>query len=111
MQLSPNLGTGSESQQPDGFAAVTERHDKQACPPVLARLWVSYHRASAVIDLGFFPNRGDDDSRRLRLTDATPFANVTLHTLIATAESILGDQVLPDRLRISAPAKTQFDGF
>ena len=111
MQLGPDAGTGSENQQPDRFAAIAQRQDKQSGPPVFARLRIAHHRACAVIDLGFFSRCRDDDSGRLRLLYSAQFASKALHALITAIEAILGDQILPDRHGIAASAQTQFDGF
>src|SRR5579863_10260238 len=54
VQLGPDLGTGLEGQEADGFAAVAERENEQPWSAVLARARVAHHRAGAVIDLALF---------------------------------------------------------
>jgi hypothetical protein len=63
MEFGPDAGTRPPRQQTDAFAAVRQGQHEQPGPPVLARLRVAYQRATAVIDLGFFPRRGEDDPR------------------------------------------------
>ena len=86
-------------------------HHKQPGAPVLAGLRIAHHRAGAVINLRFLARSGDDHHASFGHLCAAQLAHEALHALVATGEAVLGDQVLPDGLRIPASAETQLDGF
>ena len=72
---------------------------------------IAHHRAGAVIDLAFFAGRGQDDPDGLRGVSAAQLAHEAVDRLIAAAEAVVVDQVLPDRHGVAAAVKPQLDDF
>ena len=64
-----------------------------------------------LIDLGFFPRRGEDHGPRLWWLIAVQLVDETPHALIAAGKATIGNQVLPDRHGIATPAESQLDGL
>src|SRR5262249_5839752 len=109
VQLGPDAGTGAKRQQAYCLAAVTERDHEQSRASILAALRVAHHGASAVIDLCFFSRDRDDYSSRCERLVSPQLANKAFDCLIASAESGLGDQVLPDCRGITTAAQAELD--
>ena len=109
MQLGPDVGTGFEGQQSDRFAAVAQRHHEQPGTPVLARLGVPHHRASPVVDLGFFPRSSLDDACSLGALRSAELAHEAFNRLVAIGEAVIRHQVLPDRHPIAASTQVPLD--
>src|SRR5215475_2501360 len=102
MQFGPGARTRSPSQQTYGLTAVAERQNEQPCPTILTALRIAHHRTTAVVDLRFFSWCSEDDAGCFRTLWSAKLAHETLHRLIATRKTVVGNQVLPDRLGITA---------
>ena len=96
----------SSDQQLDCLAATAEHHHEHSGTSIFSCLRITHHGAGAVVDLKFFSWSGPNHRTCLQWLPSTQLAHVALDRLIATAETVLGDQVLPDCTRISAPAQT-----
>ena len=83
----------------------------QPCAAVLARLRVAHHGAGAVVDL-FFLTRGRLNHRTsFRRDRYLKLAHEALYALVARAEAMAIDQVLPDRYGVAAMREAQLDCF
>src|SRR5215469_504387 len=109
MELGPDAGTRSPSQQTYRFAAVAEGQNKQSCPAILAGLGIAHHRTTAVVDLRLFSWCGQDNARGFRMLRSEKRPNKALHRLIAACKAVVGHQVLPNRLAIAASCQALFD--
>src|SRR2546428_13980542 len=78
---------------------------------MLASVGIAHHRARTVIDLRFLTGSGDDHHTSFRRLGAAQLAREALHALVAAGETVLGDQVLPDRHGIAASAESRLDGL
>src|ERR1700722_11065348 len=96
-------------QQTNAFAAVSQGQHEQPGPPVLARLRVAHHGATAVVDLRFFPWLGQDDRRWLGELGTTKPAYETFYGLVVAGITVDRYQVLPDGLGISSAAQFLLD--
>lgn len=65
VEFGPDARAGLEGEQAHGLAAVAEGENKHAGAAVTARVRIADHRPAAVIDLGLFARRRDDDSAGL----------------------------------------------
>ena len=80
MQFRPDLGAGTEHQQPHRFTAVAQGQHKQASPAILAAAGVAHDGPRSIIHLGLFA-RGSLDHRagfRRRLATQTRRKRLTL---------------------------------
>ena len=109
MEFGPDACTRTPGQQAYGFAAVAESQHEQPRPAILATLRIAHHRTTAVIDLRFFSHGGEDDARRFWKPAAPKLAHKALHGLIAACKTVIGHQVLPDRLAIAATGEVLLD--
>src|SRR6185312_4090108 len=78
---------------------------------VLARLRVAHHGAGAIIDLSFLTGGRLNHCTSFRRDRYLKLAHEALHALIARAEAMTIDQVLPDRHRVAAMREAQLDCF
>ena len=111
VQLGPDACAGTEHQQPHRFAAAPQSHHEQPRPPVLTALRIAHHRASPVVDLGFFSRRGEDHRPCLWYLRSAQLVSESPNALIPTLEPVIGDQILPDRHGIAVSTETQLDDF
>ena len=111
MELGPDARTGSERQQPYCLAAIAQREHEQTGASILAALRFAYHRPAAVIDLTLFSWSGEDHRPRLWYLGSTQLVSKAPNALIATLESVVGDQILPDGHGIAISTQTQLDDF
>src|SRR5205807_5568985 len=109
MEFGPDARARTPHQQAYRFAAVAESQHEQSGSTILAVLRVAHHRATAVIDLGFFSWVSEDNPRCLGPIRSTKLANETLHRLISTGIAVMGDQVLPDGLGIAPTGESLLD--
>ena len=92
-------------EQANGLAAVAQGEYEQACSPVSAGVRIAHHRPAAVVDLRFLAGwRDDDGTGRLCRVPAQP-ADEALDAGVAPREAVAVDQVLVDRLGVSALAE------
>ena len=70
-----------------------------------------YHRPAAIIDLTLLTWSGEDHSPRLWYLGSAQRVNEASNALIATLESVVGNQILPDCPGIAIPTKAQLDDF
>ena len=111
MELGPDARTGSEHQQPYRFATIAQRKHEQTGASVLTALRFAYHRPAAVIDLAFFSWSGENHRPRLWYLGSAQFVSEAPNALVATLESAVGDQILPDCHGIAISTQPQFDDF
>ena len=111
MELGPDARTGSEHQQPHCLAAIAQRKHEQTGASVLTALRFAYHRPAAVIDLAFFSWSGENHRPRLWYLGSAQFVSEAPNALVATLESAVGDQILPDCHGIAISTQPQFDDF
>src|SRR5713226_3530675 len=109
MQFSPDACTRSPRQQADGLPAVAERQHEQPRPTILATLRFAHHRTTAVVDLSFFSGCREDNARCFWTLWSAKRAHEALHRLIAARETVVGHQVLPDRLAIPPTGQALLD--
>ena len=109
VEIGPGARTGTEDQQPNRLSTVSKCHYKQACPPVLASLWIANHRPGAVIDLSFLAWGGDDHRPCLKDLRRADLVGEALDALIATLKTVLSNQVLPDRHCIATAIERLLD--
>src|ERR1700738_5684025 len=102
MQFRPDAYTRPPGEQAHAFAAIAERQHEQPRPAILAALRITHHRTTAVVDLRFFSRGCQDDPCGFRATRAAQLLNKAFHGLIASAISLLRQQVPPDRLAVAA---------
>jgi len=72
---------------------------------------LTHHRSAAVIDLAFFSRGGEDHRPRLWYLGSAQLVSEAPTALIATLESVAGNQILPDGHGIAIPTQTQPDDF
>src|SRR2546423_5994393 len=111
MELGPDARTGSEHQQPYCLAAIAQRKHEQTGASVLTAWGFAHHRPAAVIDLAFFSRGGKDHRPRLWYLGSAQLVSEAPNALIATLESVVGDQILPDCYGIAISTQTQLDDF
>src|SRR5438128_7999030 len=111
MELGPDARTGSEHQQPYCLAAIAQRKHEQTGASVLAALRFAHHRPAAVIDLTLFSRSGEDHRPRLWYLGSAQLVREAPNALIATLESVVGNQILPDCHGVAISTQTQFDDF
>src|ERR1700730_5950172 len=109
MEFGPDARARTPRQQTNAFAAVSQGQHEQPGPPVLARLWVAHHGATAVVDLRFFPWRGEADRRSLGRFGTTKPTYETLYGLVVAGITVVRNQVLPDGLGIPSAAQFLLD--
>src|ERR1700751_5281087 len=109
MQFAPGAYTRSPSQQAHRFPAVAERQDEQPRPTILAALWMAHQRTTAVVDLPLISRCREDDARCCWTLRSAQLAHQTLHRLIASCKTVVGNQVLPDGHGIPATTESQLD--
>src|SRR5579864_4332345 len=102
MQFGPDLRAGSEHQQANRLATVTESQHEQPRAAVLTAVRVAHHRASAVVDLKFFAGCSFDDCARFLRLASTKLPNETVDALILGGEAEGIHQFLPDRHGVAA---------
>lgn len=108
MQLRPDLGTGAEREEAHGLAAVAQgEHEQPRAAVRPAR--IPDHRPSAVVDLGLFPWRSDNDRMRVGRRVATKFADEPPHARVARGEAVAIDEVLPDRHGVATEPEPLLD--
>ena len=106
MEFRPDARTRTPHQQTNAFAAISQGQHEQPGPPVLVRLRVADQRATAIIDLGFFPWRGEDNPCCLGQLATTPPAYETLYSLVVARVTVIRNQILPDGLGIPSTAQS-----
>ncbi len=111
VQFGPDARTGAEGQQANRLATTAQGQDEQPGAPILVGLGIAHHRTRAVIHLCLLAGSGDDHHAGFGRLGAAQLAHEALHALVAAGETVLVDQVLPDRHGIAAAAESQFDGF
>src|SRR5437016_8313051 len=111
MEFGPDPHTGTEHQQPYRFATIAQREHEQTGASILTALRFAYHRPAAVIDLAFFSRGGENHRPRLCYLSSAQLVCEAPNALIATLESVVGDQILPDRHGIAISTQTQLDDF
>src|SRR5437660_12886459 len=111
MELGPDARTGSEHQQPYRFATIAQRKHEQAGASILTAWRFAHHRPAAVIDLTLFSWSGEDHRPRLWYLGSAQLVREAPNALIATLESVVGDQILPDCHGIAISTQTQLDDF
>ena len=111
VQLRPDLRTGSECQQPHGFAAVAQGQHEQAGTTILPAAGVAYQGARSIIHLRLFARRSLYHRAGFRRRLSTETTEEALDALIATGEAAEIDQILPDALGVAALRESQLDGF
>src|SRR5467141_877982 len=109
MQFGPDARTRTTRQQAYGFATVAERHHEYPRAAILAALRFAHHRTAAVVDLSFFSGGREDNARRFWTLCSSKRAHEALHRLIAARKTVVGHQVLPDRLAIPSTGETLLD--
>jgi len=109
MQLGPDARAGTEHQEADGFAAVSQRQDKQPRAPILARLRVAHHRAGAIIDLRFLTRRGLNDHARFWRRRSAQLPHEPFDAGVSFAEAVAVHQILPNGHGIPALCQFRFD--
>src|SRR5947208_16902835 len=111
MELGPDARTGSENQQPYRFATIAQRKHEQAGASILTAWRFAHHRPAAVIDLTLFSWSGEDHRPRLWYLGSAQLVREAPNALIATLESVVGDQILPNCHGIAISTQTQLDDF
>ncbi len=111
VELGPDARAGAENQQPYRFATIAQREHEQTGASILAALGFAYHRPAAIIDLTLFSGRGEDHRPRWWYLGSAQFVSEAPNALIATLESVVGDQILPDCHGIAIPTQPQLDDF
>src|SRR5712664_4324008 len=109
MEFGPDAHTRTPYQQAYGLAAVAQRHHEQSRPAILAALRVAHHRTTAVVDLRLFSRGGENNARRFWTLWSSKRAHEALHRLIAARKTVVGHQVLPDRLAIPSTGEALLD--
>src|SRR5215813_38828 len=109
MEFGPGACTRSPGQEAYGFAAVAERQNEQPRPAILAAVWITHHRTTAVVDLRLFSRCGQDDPCGFRRLGAAQLAYEALYRLIAAGKAVVRCQVLPDGLAVAAAGQPLFD--
>ena len=109
MQFGPDLRTGSEHQQANRLAAVTQRQHEQPRAAILAAVRVADHGAGAVIDLGLFTGRGLDHRAGFRRRLAAELRRRSAGRSDSRRRSRSVHQILPDRHGVAATGEPQFD--
>src|SRR6266576_4068011 len=111
VQFGPDTCAGAERQQPYCLATIAQRKHEQTGASILAALRFAYHRPAAVINLTLLSCSSEDHRPCLWYLGSTQFVSEAPNALIATLESVVGDQVLPDGPGIAIPTQTQLDDF
>ncbi len=111
MQLGPDARAGAENQQPYRFAAIAQREHEQTGASILAAFRFAHHRPAAVIDLTLFSWSGENHRPRLWYLGSAQLVSEASNALVATLESVVGDQILPDGHGIAISTQTQLDDF
>src|SRR6516162_5449204 len=106
MQFRPDARAGTEGQQADAFPAEAEGQDEKPTSSVFATLRIAHHGPATIIDLGLFARWGEDDGSSLGCPGSAQLANESPNTLIATLETVVGYQVLPDGSGVAPMTKT-----
>src|SRR5207302_6067331 len=109
VELRPDLCAGAEDQESDGLATVAERQDEEPAAAILAGARITHHRSFAVIDLRFFARCGEDDAAGLGRLLAGEFAHIALHARVTGGETLVADQVLPDRHGVASEREAALD--
>src|SRR5215813_10764004 len=89
MEFGPGACTRSPGQEAYGFAAVAERQNEQPRPAILAAVWITHHRTTAVVDLRLFSRCGQDDPCGFRRLGAAQLAYEALYRLIAAGKAVV----------------------
>ena len=76
---------------------------------ILATLRFAHHRTAAVVDLRFFSGCREDNARRFWTSWSSKRAHEAFHRLIAARKTVVGYQVLPDRLAITSTGQALLD--
>ena len=108
---SAQMRAGAENQQPYRFATIAQREHEQTGASILAALRFAYHRSAAIIDLTLFSWSGEDHRPCWRYLGSAQFISEAPNALVATPESVVGDQILPDCHGIAISTQTQLDDF
>ena len=111
MELRPDARTGTEHQEPYCLAAIAQRKHEQTGASILGALRFAHHRPAAVIDLTLFSWSGEDHPPRLWYLGSAQLVSEAPNALIATLESVVGNQILPDCHGIAIPTQAQLDDF
>ena len=109
VEFGPDACTGLEGQQAHGLAAVAQGENEHAGAAVAARVRVTDHGAAAVIDLGLFAGRSDDDRAGLAARAAPQLADEAFDALVAAGEAVVIDQVLVNGLGVATLAERELD--
>jgi hypothetical protein len=98
VELRPDLRARVPHQEPHRFSRVAQRQDEEADAPVLARVRVTDHRpVAAIVDLAFLARRRGDDDAGLGRRRATEREHKAADARIPRDETVVVDQVVPDR--------------
>ena len=106
MELGPDARTGSERQQPYCLAAIAQGEHEQTGASILAALRFAYHRPAAIVDLTLFSWSGVDHRPCWQYLGSAQFISKAPNALVATPESVVGNQILPDGPGIAIPTQT-----
>jgi hypothetical protein len=81
-------------------------HKKQKCT---ALTQAPCREMAAIVDLSFFSGGREDNARRFWTLWPSKRAHEAFHRLIAARKTVVGLQVLPDRLAITSTGKALLD--
>ena len=109
MQLGPDARAGTEHQEADGFAAVSQRQDKQPRAPILARLRVAHHRAGPIIDLRFLTRGRLNHHARFRRGRSAQLPHEAFDAGVFFGEAVAVHQILPNGHSVPALGQLSFD--
>src|SRR6266481_9308459 len=111
VQFGPDARAGTERQQPYCLAAIAQREHEQTGASILAAIRFAYHRPAAIINLSLFSRSGEDHRPGLWYSGSMQLVSEAPNALIATLESVVGNQILPDCHGVAISTQTQFDDF
>ena len=102
VQLRPNLRTRMKAEQPDAFAAESERQNEEPGAAVVTGFRIANLRAGTVVDLSFLARRRDDDGAGFPCLCAPLLADEAFDGFVGAGEAVVVDQFLPDRHGVAA---------
>lgn len=102
VEFGPNARARLEGEQVHGLAAVAESEREHPGAAATAGVRIADHRPAAVIDLGLFAGRRDDDGAGLRRDATLQPVDEAFDALVGAAEAVIIDQVLVDGLGVAA---------